>query len=665
MRQSIRREGKRKSAEAAPESGTRRLKRAKRLPTNGSTDNGPVEEDKTAELAAPYSNGAGGSRISHKLKKATGSAVGGRQKSPARDGSHGSARVTEVAEPSGVTESRVAARSGQWFGTGAVRYPWPWIWPGRPGLRLRARVTEVAEPSGVTESRVAARSGQWFGTGAVRYPWPWIWPGRPGLRLRGASICLRTACRVYFTKGEPRVVFFRWTAPPRPRSSRVSGLRTYTAWRLNKRLLIRPITHHNPMRVYTGALRGKAFQYGFFLRQAGIDLVNILKGDSRNEATEGGEITLPLRLLRVARGADPLSGLVQLLALPSSSSNSLLDSLRGLVAGSSQPVQRTDPAEATLSPANPQGKPSTTTPGSGENSQREYFSDRPGPSASLTGLTRAESHREDFSSEEEPLTGTFIPREAFEKAVDVIRRQLGFELPAMVEDPKARKLTLNTKRPDLRPTMPVDAERWDRYQAILDLKKYFPFPNKITSDFRVEERDWRDLFTSPSIPAAVSGKLHVAGVSDASGNFKDKTARSLSTEKHNTDEVRRAGMKFTSALLIIAELLTRSFQQTDESFSGKDTGALVTLLGAICRLCFDQFARGAAKAVTDSRNVILDSLSWPSTDVKKRFQRLPYTGGDLFGGKFDSLLQEEVRRYQAVRDADFSLPTQRPSANRV
>ena len=38
----------------------------------------PVEEDKTVELAAPYSIGAGGSRISHKLKKATGSAAGGR-----------------------------------------------------------------------------------------------------------------------------------------------------------------------------------------------------------------------------------------------------------------------------------------------------------------------------------------------------------------------------------------------------------------------------------------------------------------------------------------------------------------------------------------------------------------------------------------------------------
>ena len=168
----------------------------------------------------------------------------------------------------------------------------------------------------------------------------------------------------------------------------------------------------------------------------------------------------------------------------------------------------------------------------------------------------------------------------------MICRQLGFELTAVVEDPKARKskLTLNTKRPDLRPTMPVDAECWDRYQAILDLKKWSPFPNKITSDFRVEERDWRDLFTLPSIPAAVSDKIHAASVSDASGNFKDKTARSLSTETRNTDEVCRAGMKFSSALLIIAELLTRSFQQTDESFSRKDTGALVTLLGPFSRL---------------------------------------------------------------------------------
>ena len=38
------------------------------------------------------------------------------------------------------------------------------------------------------------------------------------------------------------------------------------------------------------------------------------------------------------------------------------------------------------------------------------------------------------------------------------------------------------------------------------------------------------------------------------------------------------------------------------------------------------------------------TMTWPSTDIKARFQSLPYSGGDLFGGKFEALLKKEIRR---------------------
>ena len=73
-----------------------------------------------------------------------------------------------------------------------------------------------------------------------------------------------------------------------------------------------------------------------------------------------------------------------------------------------------------------------------------------------------------------------------------------------------------------------------------------------------------------------------------------------------------------------------------------------------------------------TRNAGLDAMTWPSTDIKARFQSLPYSGGDLFGGKFEALLKNggftrppPAPRRSATAQARRGLPTQttsRPAA---
>ncbi|KAJ8041235.1 hypothetical protein HOLleu_11988 [Holothuria leucospilota] len=59
----------------------------------------------------------------------------------------------------------------------------------------------------------------------------------------------------------------------------------------------------------------------------------------------------------------------------------------------------------------------------------------------------------------------------------------------------------------------------------------------------------------------------------------------------------RTGMKFTSSLLLIAEVLSKSFRQSNaEEVSRKDTGALVNILGPVACLAYDQFPKVAVRA---------------------------------------------------------------------
>ena len=252
------------------------------------------------------------------------------------------------------------------------------------------------------------------------------------------------------------------------------------------------------------------------------------------------------------------------------------------------------------------------------------------------------------SEEEDLLTGTDITKEAFNKAVEVLRRLLGYEMPEAPQEPQGRRsrLSLNIVKKPPNPVMPVDEECLQRFQTLAEAKRWTAFQLKPCKTFRLEEEPWKEVFRTPYIPEEAAVKLRAAGALSQSG----KTFSNLTTAKTDkalleTDRAARAGMRYASTLLLVAEILSKSFQQADSGgISRKDTGAIVTLLGPLSRLVFDQFARVAVKTTSERRTLVLDALAWPSASIKKSFESLPMLGEDMFGGKFGDHLQSEATK---------------------
>ncbi|KAJ8039590.1 hypothetical protein HOLleu_17358 [Holothuria leucospilota] len=243
--------------------------------------------------------------------------------------------------------------------------------------------------------------------------------------------------------------------------------------------------------------------------------------------------------------------------------------------------------------------------------------------------------------------GTSISKDAFDKAVEVIRRQLGFDASTPPEPSSSRKFHLSLNKPvtPLRSSMPVDAECFEWCEAQAKAKKWRAYPKRQASDFHIDDEDWKAFFSSPSIPDVCLDKLKASGA--------------------RIDLAAKTGMKFASSLPMIAKVLSKSFRQTGtEEVSHKDTGALVNILGPVARLSHDQFAKVAGKASSNRRELVLDSIHWPSDDIKCHFMELPLSGPDLFAGKFEEQLLTEIKRGKDINKADFNFPRSSSSSRR-
>ena len=262
--------------------------------------------------------------------------------------------------------------------------------------------------------------------------------------------------------------------------------------------------------------------------------------------------------------------------------------------------------------------------------------------------------------EEQPLYGTDIPRDAFEKAVEVLRRQLGFpaETPSDVPSSSKSKLTLNTPVATSSSALPVDAECADRFRALPSGgsgRRWTAFSKTQNVSFRVEDKDWRDLFKTPGVPQGADDYLRSVGAFTSGSKLRSPAARKALRSLHLLDTASRVGMKFSSSLLLIAEVLTKALRQsTQAEVSKKDTAILVNLLGPLARRIFDQFARVSVKTVVDRRDIILEAMRLSQENVKRRFRDLPILGQDIFSGQFETVLQEEAKRKKDLLKANLS-----------
>ncbi|KAJ8030769.1 hypothetical protein HOLleu_27271 [Holothuria leucospilota] len=242
--------------------------------------------------------------------------------------------------------------------------------------------------------------------------------------------------------------------------------------------------------------------------------------------------------------------------------------------------------------------------------------------------------------DDQPLFGTDIPKEVFDKAVEILRRHLGFsqeeEVPA---SSSGSKLTIN-KPTASKSTLPVDVKCVDRFKAIAAdrNRKWSAYSRAQNVSFRVEDKQWQDLFKTPRVPQWAGDYLRSIGATSSNWKLKSSPSRRSLRSFQQIDTASRVGMKYSSSLLLIAEVLSRSLRQPSSHISRKEASMLISLLGPLSRRVFDQFARVSAKTVSDRRQIIVESVRLSQEGIKRRFWELPILGEDIFAGQFESML---------------------------
>ena len=107
------------------------------------------------------------------------------------------------------------------------------------------------------------------------------------------------------------------------------------------------------------------------------------------------------------------------------------------------------------------------------------------------------------------------------------------------------------------------------------------------------------------------------GVLGSADEFLDPSVKKLNKLLTDFDKASREGLRFASTLMLFADVLNRAFEQAQtQGISRRDTGSIIQMIGPTSRLLFDQFARISVWSTQERRNIILDSVQWPSTEAR-------------------------------------------------
>ncbi|PIK57639.1 hypothetical protein BSL78_05465 [Apostichopus japonicus] len=167
-----------------------------------------------------------------------------------------------------------------------------------------------------------------------------------------------------------------------------------------------------------------------------------------------------------------------------------------------------------------------------------------------------------FPEEEPPMSGGTLPPELTARAAEIFRRHLGFDEPELQPQRPARvsKLT-STGEASHRPksTMPVDPSCYDRFEAVAE-KRRWTHSQRRRNGRQSPEGSVEGVVQVPLHPSG--GKREAEGRPGASSSssahiFKHQDQRKLDDLLVDFDTAARAGMKFTSVLMLTAEVLMR------------------------------------------------------------------------------------------------------------
>ena len=152
------------------------------------------------------------------------------------------------------------------------------------------------------------------------------------------------------------------------------------------------------------------------------------------------------------------------------------------------------------------------------------------------------------------------------------------------------------------------------------------------------------------------------------GLYSDADLRRKEESAIRLDQAARAGLRFASALMLIAELISVVMEKGDEAdISTQDLSVISSFLCPLSRAIYDQFARISARITHERRTTVVDLLNFPTTAIRESFINLIKPAADLFGGKFEETLVSEVKIQKEWRETEFlkPVPPSRRGNNRV
>ena len=330
-------------------------------------------------------------------------------------------------------------------------------------------------------------------------------------------------------------------------------------------------------------------------------------------------------------------------------------------ASTSTEPPRTEPEPQPLPPAQSQAPPADSL----ELLASDEFDEEEDGQEEVDEFVGDGSVPDTCTTEEESPRGTDLPPALMASIAEILRSKLGFqEVSRPSAEASGSRLSATNEAVQVGPPeFPVDVQCKLRLEALAAKQSWTAFPAQQERQVRVAEEDWGSLFKPPSLSDETKNKVRVAeGL--ASGSFREPLRRRMEEDWFQADLAARAGLKFSSVFLLVAEALRRAHLQLpgdDVQFSRADVGQLVFLLGPLARLVYDQFARVALKAVKVRRANVLDTFRWPSTEARNRLEQLPVASPDLFAGQFLEKFAQEVKRHEETASAFFKPPS-RPAA---
>ena len=190
---------------------------------------------------------------------------------------------------------------------------------------------------------------------------------------------------------------------------------------------------------------------------------------------------------------------------------------------------------------------------------------------------------------------------------------------------------------------------------------------EVNQNFRIEADDYEKYFTSPSVPdvAFRVGDSYAKNQNTTGGNhLRSRAFRSTEWQLSGIDASARASMRLAMYQGYLATALNES--QT-LGVSDADKSKISDLMSKVADLQYEQATRTALLCTRVRRENVVEGLKLEK-GTAKALLKVPAEGKDLFNGKFQDVLDENITANMTADKTTYKLskfqPRSKPSYNR-